>query len=153
MPAFRFYKDEKGTVGITFEQGDLSAATVATGISQKVADDIVSSLRAILANAKAEPKIVAEQLRAAVKVISKAAITRNGVQRPGADGVCGKTWALFDQMLAANGKAPAATEAIEEANKLGLNFNANNIKIEHGYWKKWNGITETLRKPKATAEG
>jgi len=153
MPAFRFYNNDNGTVSITFEQGDLSAITLATGLSQRVADDIVSSLGAILANAKAEPKIAAEQLRAAAKVINKAAINRNGVQRPGADGICGRTWALFDEMTEDLGRPPAATEAIEEAEKRGLDFNPNNVKVEHSRWKRWNGITETLRKPRATAEG
>lgn len=112
--------------------------------------------------AKAAEKAAKEQEKkdaAAAKAAEKAAAAEakkanqmpesNGVRRPKPDTLCGKAWAIFDEISAKNGSAASIAEALKVSNEQGLN--EGNVKAEYARWRKFFGVSGRIPAPSAPA--
>jgi hypothetical protein len=75
---------------------------------------------------------------------------QNGVRRPGAAGLCGQAWAMFDRLSGELRQPVPVSNALEEARKLGLN--EANVRCEYARWKKYNGVEGRVAKIVVPAE-
>jgi hypothetical protein len=71
----------------------------------------------------------------------------NGVPRPGAEGLCGQAWAVFDEVSGAQNAACSIAQALEVAKTRGLN--EGNVRTEYARWKKFNGLAGKITAPVA----
>ena len=72
---------------------------------------------------------------------------QNGVRRPGAEGKCGRVWAIADRLSAALGQPVPVADVLVEAEAEGLS--ASNTRCEYARWKKFNGLSGRITKPAA----
>lgn len=72
---------------------------------------------------------------------------QNGIRRPKPDTLCGKAWAIFDKVSAANGAPASITESMVDAKAQGLN--EANVRAEYARWRKFHGISGRIEAPKA----
>lgn len=96
-----------------------------------------------LAAAKAE-KEAAKAAKLAEKEASKMP-EQNGVRRPKPETLCGKAWAVFDEVSAKNGAPASIKESLEVARPLG--YNEGNVKCEYARWRKFHSITGRVAPP------
>jgi hypothetical protein len=75
---------------------------------------------------------------------------QNGIRRPKADGLCGKAWAIFDQISSQNGAPASIGESMEVARSQGLN--EANVRAEYARWRKFYGISGRIDDPRKVAE-
>lgn len=76
----------------------------------------------------------------AVKAPKVAQEVRNGITRPKANGICGKAWAIFDNM----GPTAQNKDAVYEGDKQGIN--EYTIRTQIYRWRTFNGIALQGRK-------
>lgn len=80
------------------------------------------------------------------KTVEKAAkperVVQNGVTRPLEGTLCGKAWAIADQMSKTKGSPVAVSDLLIETNKVGLN--EANVRAEYARWRKFYNITGTI---------
>lgn len=74
---------------------------------------------------------------------------QNGVRRPGPDGLCGRAWAVFDELSSKLGQPVPVGDALPVGEARGLN--AGNIRTEYARWKKFHGIEGRVSKPASAA--
>lgn len=74
---------------------------------------------------------------------------QNGVRRPGPDGLCGRAWAVFDELSSKLGRPVPVGDALSVGEARGLN--ASNIRTEYARWKKFHGIEGRVSKPAPAA--
>lgn len=98
---------------------------------------------AALAAAKAE-KEAAKAAKEAAKEANKMP-EQNGVRRPKPETLCGKAWAVFDQVSAKNGAPASIKESLEVARPLG--YNEGNVKCEYARWRKFHSIVGRIAPP------
>lgn len=95
------------------------------------------------AAAKAE-KEAAKAAKLAEKEANKMP-EQNGVRRPKPETLCGKAWAVFDQVSAKNGAPASIKESLEVARPLG--YNEGNVKCEYARWRKFHSIVGRIAPP------
>lgn len=98
--------------------------------------------------AEAEAKKKAKEDEAAAKKAAKEAAkmpTQNNVRRPKPDTLCGKAWAVFDEISAQLGQAAPIAPCLKRGEELGLN--TGNIRCEYAQWRKFHGITGRIEDP------
>lgn len=71
---------------------------------------------------------------------------QNGIRRPKPDGLCGKAWAIFDQISAKNGAPASIAESMEVAKADGQN--EANVRAEYARWRKFHGISGRIPDPR-----
>lgn len=71
----------------------------------------------------------------------------NGVRRPKPETLCGKAWAVFDEVSQKNGAPASIKESLEIAKARGLN--EGNVRVEYARWRKFFGITGRIASPGA----
>jgi hypothetical protein len=91
--------------------------------------------------AKVAAKADAEKAKEASKMPEQ-----NGVRRPKPDTLCGKAWAIFDQVSAKNQATASIGESMEAARTQGLN--EANVRAEYARWRKFYGVTGRVAAPK-----
>lgn len=96
--------------------------------------------------AKAEEREAAKAAKAAEREANRMP-EQNGVRRPKPDTLCGKAWAIFDQLSAERGSWTPVAPALEVAEKDGQNL--TNVRCEYARWRKFNGITGRIVDAKA----
>jgi hypothetical protein len=75
---------------------------------------------------------------------------QNGIRRPKPDGLCGKAWAIFDDISKQNGAPASIGESMEVARSQGLN--EANVRAEYARWRKFFGISGRVEDPRKLAE-
>ena len=75
---------------------------------------------------------------------------QNGIRRPKPDGLCGKAWAIFDEISAKNGSPASIGESMEVAKAQGLN--EANVRAEYARWRKFFGVTGRVEDPRKPAK-
>ena len=75
---------------------------------------------------------------------------QNGIRRPKPDTLCGKAWAIADQLSEKFGQPTPIKELLEAAKAEGLN--EGNVKAEYARWRKFHGVTGRVSLPKADEE-
>jgi hypothetical protein len=73
----------------------------------------------------------------------------NGVRRPKPETLCGKAWAIFDEISAKNGSAASIGESLKVAEEQGLNV--GNVRAEYARWRKFYGVSGRVSDPTAAA--
>lgn len=131
------------------EKAAKAAEKAAKAEAAKIAKEAEKAEKA--AKREADKAAKAAEKEAAKAAKEAARIVQNGIRRPGAEGLCGKAWALFDT-LSAEAKRPVSLgESIRaaEAHNSGtavfepameIQFNITNIKCEYQAWKTFNGL-------------
>lgn len=94
--------------------------------------------------AKEKAKSDAKAAREATRMPEK-----NGIRRPKPDTLCGKAWAIFDNVSHKNGAPASIAESMELAKAGGLN--EANVRAEYARWRKFHGITGRVEAPKPAA--
>lgn len=75
---------------------------------------------------------------------------QNGVRRPKPDGLCGKAWAIFDNVSQTSGAPATIGASLIVAKEQGLN--EGNVRAEYARWRKFHGITGRAPKAAPAAE-
>jgi hypothetical protein len=100
------------------------------------------------AKAKAEAKEKEKAEKLAAKEAAKAAQkqpSQNDVTRPKPDTLCGKAWAIFDEISAKNGAPATIKEALEKAKGV-VNAEAT-VRTQYARWRKFYGISGRVAAP------
>lgn len=87
-------------------------------------------------------KLAAKEQEKAQKEATKNAAKMpeaNGIRQPKPESLCGKAWAIFNQISAQNGAPASITDALPVAKAQGLN--EGNVRTEYARWKKFHGVT------------
>ena len=74
----------------------------------------------------------------------------NGVRRPKPETLCGKAWAIFDEVSQKNGAPASIKESLVVAKERGLN--EGNVRVEYARWRKFFGITGRVTAPGESTE-
>lgn len=64
----------------------------------------------------------------------------NGVRRPRPDSLCGKAWAVMDEVTLSTGEMAEIKTVLERAKELNPEVNVNNVRGEYVRWKRFNGV-------------
>lgn len=94
---------------------------------------------------KEAKKKAAEEAKAASKQPEQ-----NGVRRPRPETLCGKAWAVADDLSMKQGSPVAISTLLATTNPMGLN--EGNVKAEYARWRKFNGVTGRVMSPEAVAK-
>lgn len=151
---------------------DTAAADAAKAAAKAAADAKKAADKAEAKAASEAKKVAAKKERddkAAAKIKEKedikkakddarAANTRNGITRPGADGLCGQAWAIMDE-VSAKKKSPASISEVWEVAKIPTEknptgLNEANVRAEYARWRKYYGLSgriESAKAPEAAA--
>jgi ATPase subunit of ABC transporter with duplicated ATPase domains len=103
--------------------------------------------------AKAAAKQAEKEAKAAAKAAAKAERKKstqpeqNGIRRPKDGTLCGRAWAIFDQVSAKNGSPASIGESMAIAKAESLN--EANVRAEYARWRKFHGISGRIEAPKA----
>lgn len=121
------------------------AAAAAAKAEAKAAKE---ATKAAAAQAKADEKAAKAAEKEALKATREATKQpeQNGIRRPKAEGLCGRAWAIFDEVSAKNGSPASITESIALGNEQGLN--PSNVRAEYARWRKFHGISGRIAAPK-----
>lgn len=95
----------------------------------------------------AEAKKLADAEELAKKKEAEKMPESNGVRRPKPDTLCGKAWAIFDEISASTGQPAQIKPALEVGKARGLN--EGNVRVEYARWRKFFGISGRLQAPAA----
>jgi hypothetical protein len=101
--------------------------------------------KAAKAAEKEAKKKAAEEAKAASKQPEQ-----NGVRRPRPETLCGKAWAVMDQLSMNQGSPVAIRTLLDATGPLGLN--EGNVKAEYARWRKFNGVTGRVMSPEQLAK-
>lgn len=71
---------------------------------------------------------------------------QNGIRRPKPDTMCGKAWAIADDLSQKLGQPVPIANLLEATNAAGLN--PGNVKAEYAGWRKFHGVTGRVSLPK-----
>lgn len=153
--------NEQAPVEVVVEEVVVAAAEGTGEVVALKADDAEAkaALKAQKDAEKAAAKAKKEELaaqKAAAKEAAKAAKEaarmpeQNGVRRPKPDGLCGKAWAVFDEVSTSLGQAAPIAPCLKRAEQLGLNL--GNVRCEYAVWRKFHGITGRIEDPAKVAE-
>jgi hypothetical protein len=110
-----------------------------------------ASAKASRDTAKADKKAAKEQKKADALLAKEAnrMPLQNEVRRPKPSTLCGKAWAVFDNVSAKNGSPAAISECLELTKAAGLND--SNVRAEYARWRKFHGISGRIAAPAAQA--
>lgn len=123
------------------------AATKAEEKAKKEADkDAQKAAKEAEKAAKLKEKEDAAEAAKAAKGANKMPES-NGVRRPKPETLCGKAWAVFDEVSQKNGAPASIKESLEIAKARGLN--EGNVRVEYARWRKFFGITGRIASPGA----
>lgn len=73
---------------------------------------------------------------------------QNGIRRPKPDTLCGKCWAVFDQVTADRGTFASIGESMDILKSDPHNQNEANVRAEYARWRKFNGVTGIIADPR-----
>ncbi|UFK26948.1 transcriptional activator [Vibrio phage vB_VpaS_AL-2] len=76
--------------------------------------------------------------------------SQNGVTRPRPDTLCGRVWAIADEMSAKKQAPVAVADLLVVTDAEGLN--AGNVRCEYAAWRKFHGVTGRIMSEKQMAE-
>lgn len=96
--------------------------------------------------AKLKAKLDAAEEKKSAKLLEKMP-EQNGVRRPKPETLCGKAWAIFDELSNEKGSPAAIGDAVPVAEKQGLNV--ANVRCEYARWRKFYGIAGRVVSAKA----
>jgi membrane protein involved in colicin uptake len=101
---------------------------------------------------RAAAKAKRDEERAAAQQAREAARQpeQNGIRRPKPDTLCGKAWAIFDSISAANGAPASIGESMTQAKAQGLN--ESNVRAEYARWRKYHGVSGRIAAPQPAAQ-
>lgn len=129
---------------------------------KRIKDEQKAADKAAKAEAKEAAKLAAEEKKAADKAAKEQAKAEaaaakeasrmpesNGVRRPKPETLCGKAWAIFDDISAANGAPASIAESLTVSNAQGLN--EGNVRAEYARWRKFFGVSGRVTAPTAEA--
>lgn len=137
----------------TQEQLDAEAAAKAQKQAEREAKKAAAEAEKEAKKAEREAaKAAKEQAKAEAKAAREAnrQPEQNGIRRPGPDGLCGKVWALADQLSHQLGQAVPIANLLEAGVAAGLN--PSNIRTEYARWKKFHGLTGRITLQTATSK-
>lgn len=120
---------------------DQEAADKKAGAEQAKADK-----KAAADKAKADKAQAAADAKAA-KEANKMP-EQNGVRRPKPDSLCGKAWAIMDQLSKDRGGPVPIAPLLEATNKAGLN--EGNVRAEYARWRKFFNVSGRIVDAKPT---
>lgn len=69
---------------------------------------------------------------------------QNGVRRPKSDTICGKAWAVFDDLSAKSGAPATIADSIKNAGGIA----EATVRTQYARWRKYHGITGRVEAPK-----
>lgn len=93
---------------------------------------------------KVKADLAAKEAAAAARLANKQPV-QNGVRRPKPETLCGKVWAIADEV--SNELKSAAPIATVLERGLAKGLNENNIKCEYAGWRKFHGVTGRIQTP------
>lgn len=141
---------------------DAAAAKAAKAEAKAKKDAEAAEAKAAKATKAAEEKAAKEAAKAAklqAAADAKAAALAakeankmpeaNGVRRPKPETLCGKAWAIFDQVSQKNQATASIGESMDIARAQGLN--EANVRAEYARWRKFYGVTGRIAAPKPAA--
>lgn len=106
--------------------------------------------------AKAE-KAAQREAEKAQKIADKAALkeankmpVQNEVRRPKPETLCGRAWAVFEEISEKTGAPASIADSLVRSKELGLND--GNVRAEYARWRKFYGISGRVGKPAKQAE-
>lgn len=76
--------------------------------------------------------------------------SQNGVTRPRPETLCGRVWAIADEMSAKKQAPVAVADLLVVTDAEGLN--AGNVRCEYAAWRKFHGVTGRIMSEKQMAE-
>lgn len=107
--------------------------------------DAAKQAREDARKAKAEEKAKGREEAKTAKEASKQP-EQNGVRRPKAEGLCGRAWAMFDEVSKANGSPASIGETLPKATAAGIN--EATVRTQYARWRKFYGVTGRVKAPK-----
>lgn len=112
--------------------------TAAPPAAAKPTKEEKAAARAVKTEQAAADKAKAKDAAKAAKEANRQPM-QNGVRRPGPNGLCGRGWAIMDQISQAKGAPAAAKEVKAATDAAGLHW--GNIVGEYAKWRKFHGLT------------
>lgn len=117
--------------------------------AKKVEREAAKAQRAAEREAAKAAKLAEKEAAKAAKEAARMP-EQNGVRRPKPNGLCGRAWAIFDDLSAKHGAPAAIAPSLEIAKAEGLN--ESNVRAEYARWRKFHGITGRIAAPGAVQE-
>jgi membrane protein involved in colicin uptake len=90
-----------------------------------------------------QAKVDAKAAAKAAKEASKQP-EQNGVRRPKSDTICGKAWAVFDELSAKSGAPATIGDSLKNANGIA----EATVRTQYARWRKYHGISGRVEAPK-----
>lgn len=90
-----------------------------------------------------QAKIKAKEDAKAAKEAAKQP-EQNGVRRPKADTICGKAWAVFDQLSQQSGAPATIGDSLKNAGGIA----EATVRTQYARWRKFHGISGRVEAPK-----
>lgn len=138
-------------------KAEAKAKALEEGKAKRVAELEAKKQAKEAAKAQREADKVAKQAAKAAEAEAKKAAReaarmpkQNGVTRPKPNTLCGKAWAIFDEVSSQKGSPATIKESLEKA--VEHNLNPGNVKAEYASWRKFHGITGRVVEAKAETE-
>lgn len=155
-------ENEKTEAQLAAEKAAAAAKKAEEKAAAKAARDAAKAEEKEKNKAKKEAEKAAKEAEKAQKAAEKEAAKTakeaskmpesNGVRRPKPETLCGRAWAVFDEVSAKNGAPASIKESLEIAVARGLN--EGNVRVEYARWRKFFGITGRIAPPsEAKQEG
>lgn len=155
-------EDDKTEAQTSAEQWAAEAARTKDELA--AAKEDVKAVRQAIKDAKAAKREAGKAEREAAKAAKEAEkasrVRQNDVLMPKPDSKCGRAWAIFDTISAAEGRpamlaeavaaAEAENDAIEKGGE-GVPHSVGNIRAEYSQWRKFHGVPAQGRPKKEPA--
>lgn len=136
-------------------EADAKAAAKAAekAAKKQAADEAKAAKKQEREQAKLKAKTdreAAKQAKVDAKAAAKAAKEaskqpeQNGVRRPKAETICGKAWAVFDQLSAASGAPATIADSLKNAGGIA----EATVRTQYARWRKFHGISGRVEAPK-----
>lgn len=120
-------------------------AEKAAAKAKKEADAADRKAKKEAEKADKEAKKAAEKAAKEAEKANSKMLEQNGVRRPKAETLCGKAWAIFDNISAKNCAPASIKESLDAARADGLN--EGNVKAEYARWRKFYAISGRIAAP------
>lgn len=117
--------------------------------AQKEGEKAAKKVELEAAKAAKEQEKVAKKAEAEAKKAINVMPEQNGVRRPKPETLCGKAWAVMDEVSKSAGRPAAISEVLPITTEAQLN--EGNVKAEYARWRKFNGVTGRVLAPKPVA--
>lgn len=131
---------------------EAKAAKAAEAAAKKAEKEAAKLEAAAKKEAEKAAKAAAKEAEKAAQAAAKEAAKMpesNGIRRPKPDTLCGKAWAIFDQISAQNGSPASIGDSLAVAKPMGLN--EANVRAEYARWRKFFGVSGRIPAAKPEA--